>query len=185
MRALSISAVTYSRESLLFSLDWAHIFIFMRKYTHKYVCVCIYMRALSISAVTYSFHFSGYVLARSLLSSLDSAHIFPCMRKQKYKICEHVCIYEGSFHFSGYSLARVTSFFSSRFGSYVHVYAKYTYIICVCVYGMGWLWLVGWIKLQVSFAKETYKRDAILQKRPIILSILLTVATPYDIRTYF
>ena len=33
---------------------------------------------------------------------------------------------------------------------------------------MGWLWLVGWIKLQVSFAKETYKRDAILQKRPII-----------------
>jgi len=44
---------------------------------------------------------------------------------------------------------------------------------------MGWLWLVGWIKLQVSFAKETYKRDAILKKRPIILSILLIVATPY------
>jgi len=44
---------------------------------------------------------------------------------------------------------------------------------------MGWLWLVGSIKLPVSFAKETYKRDAILQKRPIILLILLTVATPY------
>jgi len=44
---------------------------------------------------------------------------------------------------------------------------------------MGWLQLVGSIKLQVSFAKETYKRDDILQKRPIILSILLTVATPY------
>ena len=44
---------------------------------------------------------------------------------------------------------------------------------------MGWLWLVGSIKLQVSFAKEPYKRDDILQKRPIILSILLTVATPY------
>jgi len=44
---------------------------------------------------------------------------------------------------------------------------------------MGWLWLLGWIKLQVSCAKETYKRDAILQKRPTILSILLTVATPY------
>jgi len=43
----------------------------------------------------------------------------------------------------------------------------------------GWLWLVGSIKLQVSFAKEPYKRDIILQKRPIILSILLTVATPY------
>jgi len=44
---------------------------------------------------------------------------------------------------------------------------------------MGWLWSVGSIKLQVSFAKETYNRDDILQKRPIILSILLTVATPY------
>jgi len=32
---------------------------------------------------------------------------------------------------------------------------------------MGWLRLVGSIKLQVSFAKEPYKRDAILQKRPI------------------
>jgi len=42
---------------------------------------------------------------------------------------------------------------------------------------MGCLWIVGSIKLYVSFAKETYKRDDILQKRPIILSILLTVAT--------
>jgi len=38
----------------------------------------------------------------------------------------------------------------------------------------------GSIKLKVSFAKEPYKRDDIPQKRPIILSILLTVATPYD-----
>jgi len=34
---------------------------------------------------------------------------------------------------------------------------------------MGWLQLVGSLKLQVSFAKEPYKRDDILQKRPIIL----------------
>ena len=33
---------------------------------------------------------------------------------------------------------------------------------------MGWLRLVGSIKSWVSFAKEPYKRDAILQKRPII-----------------
>ena len=44
---------------------------------------------------------------------------------------------------------------------------------------MGWLWLVGPMKLLVSFAKEPYKRDDILQKRPIIWSILLTVATAY------
>jgi len=47
---------------------------------------------------------------------------------------------------------------------------------------MGWLWLVGSIQLYVPFAKEPYKRDYILQKRPIISSILLTVATPYHMR---
>ena len=44
---------------------------------------------------------------------------------------------------------------------------------------MGWLSSVGSIKSQVSFAKEPYKRGDILQKKSIILSILLTVATPY------
>jgi len=45
---------------------------------------------------------------------------------------------------------------------------------------MGWFWSVGSIKWEVSFAKEPYKRDNILQKRPRILLILLTVASPYE-----
>jgi len=45
--------------------------------------------------------------------------------------------------------------------------------------GMGWLRLVGSLQLQVSFAKEPYKKDDILQKRPIILRSLLIVAPPY------
>jgi len=45
-------------------------------------------------------------------------------------------------------------------------------------YPMGWLRSVGLIKLYVSFANEPYKRDDILQKRPIIPWMLLTVATP-------
>jgi len=32
----------------------------------------------------------------------------------------------------------------------------------------------------VSFAKETYERDNVVQKRPIILRSLLIEATPYD-----
>jgi len=44
---------------------------------------------------------------------------------------------------------------------------------------MGWLRWVGSLKLYVSFAKEPYKRDDILQKRPVILRGLLIVATPY------
>jgi len=44
---------------------------------------------------------------------------------------------------------------------------------------MRWLRLVGTLILQVSFAKEPYEKDDILQKRPIILRSLLIVATPY------
>ena len=36
---------------------------------------------------------------------------------------------------------------------------------------MGWLWLVGSIKLQVSLAKEPYERDDILQKRRIYMKM--------------
>ena len=43
---------------------------------------------------------------------------------------------------------------------------------------MGWLRLVGSLKLQVSFAKQPYKRDETLQKRPVILRSLLIIATP-------
>ena len=46
---------------------------------------------------------------------------------------------------------------------------------------MGWLRLVGSLKTQVSFAKEPYKRDYILQKRPILLRSLLIIATPWSI----
>ena len=43
---------------------------------------------------------------------------------------------------------------------------------------MRWLRLVGSLKLHVPFAKEPYKRDDILQMRPIILRRLRIVATP-------
>ena len=49
---------------------------------------------------------------------------------------------------------------------------------------MGWLRLVSSIKLQVSFAEYRLFYMALLQKRPVILSILLTVATPYVVIFY-
>jgi len=45
---------------------------------------------------------------------------------------------------------------------------------------MGWLQLVGSIKLQVSSAEYRLFCRALLQKRPIILSIRLTKTTPYE-----
>ena len=53
------------------------------------------------------------------------------------------------------------------------------YKIIIDVSATGWLHLVDSFKLQVSFAKEPYERDDILQRKPIILRSLLIIATPY------
>jgi len=47
-------------------------------------------------------------------------------------------------------------------------------------YDLGWLRWVGSIKLYVSLARDSYKRDYVLQKRPMILRSLLIVATSYS-----
>ena len=60
--------------------------------------------------------------------------------------------------------------------SYIHVYLYIYLSTCIC---MGWLRLVGFLKLQVSFAEYHLFYRALLQKRPIILRSLLVVATPY------
>ena len=49
---------------------------------------------------------------------------------------------------------------------------------------MGWLRLVPSFKLQVSFVEYRLFYRVLLQKRPIILSILLTTATPYLCNVY-
>ena len=58
---------------------------------------------------------------------------------------------------------------------YFHLFVQ----ILLEISDMGWLRLVGCLKIQVSFAKELYKRDLYSAKRPVFLSILLIVATPY------
>ena len=50
---------------------------------------------------------------------------------------------------------------------------------CIGVFGMGWLWLVGSLKLQVSFTEYRLFYRALWQKRPIISRSQLIVATPY------
>ena len=47
---------------------------------------------------------------------------------------------------------------------------------------MGWLRLVGSLKVQVFFAEYSLFYRALLQKRPIILRSLLIVGTPYIIK---
>jgi len=51
--------------------------------------------------------------------------------------------------------------------------------VLFCNTAMGWLRLVGSLKVQVSFAEYRLFYRALLQKRPIILRSLLIVAAPY------
>jgi len=61
----------------------------------------------------------------------------------------------------------------------LHVMMHFTYDIAYDIaYHMGWLQLVGSIKSWVSFAEYGLFYRAIVQKRPVILSILLPKATP-------
>ena len=54
----------------------------------------------------------------------------------------------------------------------------FTKVRSTVILHMGCVWSVGSIKLYVSFEKESYKRDNIMKKGPMILSILLTAVTP-------
>ena len=62
-----------------------------------------------------------------------------------------------------------------------HVYSKCCDYLTIKEEAMGRLRLVGSITLQISFAEYRLFSRALLQKRPIILSILLTEATPYRV----
>jgi len=77
---------------------------------------------------------------------------------------------------SQYPLQHLDMYSTHPFTTHIHVpymYNTHPCIIhvqhnCIHISCMGWLRLVGSINLWVSFAKETYKRDNIVQKRPII-----------------
>jgi len=63
---------------------------------------------------------------------------------------------------------------------YIYILCKMSYVYDIYAqHDMWWLRLVGSLKLQVSFGKESYKRDYILQKRPIIVRSLPIRATSY------
>jgi len=52
-------------------------------------------------------------------------------------------------------------------------------LVCIRYTPMGWLRLVGCLKIYVSLQNIGLFCRSLLQKRPIFLSILLIVATPY------
>ena len=91
-------------------------------------------------------------------------------------MCTNIRIY---IHIYIHPFHALTRSLSDCVYSYVYTCTfKYSYVDTYTYIHMGWLRLVGSIKLQVSFAEYHFFYRALLQKRPIMLSILLVAATP-------
>jgi len=93
--------------------------------------------------------------------------------KQSYD-CARICVHD-SFAQSYESVCICVYMIHLHSHMTVHAYVYMTFRNA----DMGWLRLVGSLKLYVSFAKEPYNRDYFLQKSSVILRSLLFVATLY------
>jgi len=102
--------------------------------------------------------------------------VFVISRGSILSVCLCVCV--SVYHVTEYCLCVCGSVSSVCLCVCISGGSEFSVCLCVCISRMGWLRFVSSLKLQVSFAKEPYKRDDILQKRPIILRSLLIVATP-------
>jgi len=67
--------------------------------------------------------------------------------------------------------------------TYIYTYMFVYFLICAPT--MGWLRLVGCLKIYVSLQNIGLFCRSLLQKRPMFLSILLIVATPYSNCSYY
>jgi len=132
-----------------------HIHINICKYIYKYICI------INVYAYAYIWRTIIFVFCRSYW-------YLTCTQKAPFGICGPAPSRMG---------CRVWAIILLNYTCVTHLsicVAWHTHIIA----HMGWLRFVGSLKFQVSFAKESYKRDDILQKRPIILRSLLIAATP-------
>ena len=93
--------------------------------------------------------------------------------------CEYVCTFSESTHVTHVRLEYLCIHMAGVY--YSHVKPIDTWMIrdLSHISDMGWLRLVGSLKLQVSSAEYSLFYRALLQKRRIISRSLLSVATPY------
>jgi len=148
--------------------------VFIHACVRACVCVCVYER------VRMGVHI--FIHAHNQSSRLA------CRGDRQPQPCER----GAGCHLQTHSPPAQTGFTahtSTSTHAYIHTYIPQYFHVCLpnfssravtmCLLVMGWLRSVGSIKLKVSFAEYRLFYRALLQKRPIILSILLTVANPY------
>ena len=123
-----------------------YLYLYIYIYTHMYICmyICIFIYIfiyiyMCIYIHTHIYTYTTYILIHAQIFTNHEAHM-------------SVYLY-GSGRQLEISMRIIHFHVSLSIFAHLH---------------KGWLRLVGSIKLYVSFAKEPYKRDDILQKRPTI-----------------
>jgi len=91
----------------------------------------------------------------------------PVERESVSVFCTSLFVYMGLYTIGRLIHSNRPSLICGVCDSFICVYCNLLRFY-VYTWSMGWLRLVGSLKLQVSFAKEPYKRDDILQKRPYV-----------------
>ena len=150
---------------------YIHVYICLYMYTHlpvHQICTLdmldMYVRYVRVQRHMYTY-MNRYIRVMYVRYVRVQRHMYQitCIETYVY-IHVYICLY---------MCTHVSKHMYTYMYTYVSIHAHiYLYI------HMGWLRLVSSLKLQVSFVKELYKRDYILQKRPIILRSLLNEATP-------
>jgi len=177
-------------RNIIYVYTCIHMYIYIYIYTY----VCIYINAyVYICKYLYIMHMSAPTLHTNLLAffsfsafpvpywSLDvEASYGPILHTCAYihmdiYVAIHTYLYLCRPTYGCQNLQTCTHMYMNIYVIYIHIY-----IFMDLHAAMGWLQLVGSLKLQVSFAKEPYKRDDVLHKKPMISRNLLIVATPYQ-----
>jgi len=146
------------------------------RYAHVDVNIHIRIRIrirtrMHVHSYTYT-----YTYLRIRIHTFTYKYTYTCMHMHMYNVCICTCTYTFT---HAHTHARTHTHTHKHTDSQVDQKLFWSiWLFWSTWLPMGWLRLVCSFKLQVSFAKEPYKRDDILQKRPIILRRLLIVATP-------
>jgi len=156
-------------------------------YIHSLTCNLIYIYVYVYVYVCVPVHDTPEEMQENVSHTYAQTHTHMLCSFSLHFSCICICVYLCTWH-----ARRNARKYLSHAHTNTHTHALFVFpplfqsntILCILWFnwraqaGMGWLRLVGSLKLQVSFAENRLFYRALLQKRPIILRSLLIVATP-------
>ena len=158
----------------------------MSSYVSVCVCVCVCVSFIRIKNWRLSLFVRRvcYVSIRrkEVMAQLYVCHVFIRMKKWWLSYMCVVCVVTWSYPCHDVSMCvrwlihmcAMTHLFLWQCSWLIYIFTVSAWLV-----HMGWLRLVGSLKLSVSSTEYSLFCRALLQKRPIILRSLLIVATPY------